>query len=144
MWQAQQNLSQHQVRVRSPTKRAQSVTLLTCIWLEVRSRHSQSSLRFIFLNPSAQLPGLYLEIKQQTSCYMLIPIRYTLTTQTFDATLRKASLIKPKKNSGASARQRTIPTERPPLVGEVNANFSGRRVSRGQRNKSPQPLISVF
>jgi hypothetical protein len=28
-------------------------------------------------------------------------------------------------NSGVLIRQRTIPTERPPLVGEVNANFSG-------------------
>jgi hypothetical protein len=27
--------------------------------------------------------------------------------------------------SGALVRQLTIPTERPPLVGEVNANFSG-------------------
>jgi hypothetical protein len=26
--------------------------------------------------------------------------------------------------SGASVRQRTIPTERPPLVGEVSPNFS--------------------
>jgi hypothetical protein len=30
-----------------------------------------------------------------------------------------------KKNSGASVRQRTIPTERPPFVGKVSANFSG-------------------
>jgi hypothetical protein len=30
-----------------------------------------------------------------------------------------------KKNSGALVRQRTTPTERPPLVGEVIANFSG-------------------
>jgi hypothetical protein len=29
------------------------------------------------------------------------------------------------KNSGASVRQRTIPTERLPLVGEVSVNFSG-------------------
>jgi hypothetical protein len=27
-------------------------------------------------------------------------------------------------NSGALVRQRTIPTERPPLVGEVSANFN--------------------
>jgi hypothetical protein len=26
-------------------------------------------------------------------------------------------------NSGPSVRQRTVPTERPPLVGEVSANF---------------------
>jgi hypothetical protein len=46
-------------------------------------------------------------------------------------------------NSVVSVRKRTIPTERPPLVGEVSANFSGKRVSRGQRNESPRPLISV-
>jgi hypothetical protein len=40
-----------------------------------------------------------------------------------------------KTKSGALVRQRTIPTERPPLVGE--ANFSAQRVSRGQRNESP-------
>jgi hypothetical protein len=38
-------------------------------------------------------------------------------------------------------RNRTIPTERPPLVGEVSANFCGYRVSHGQRNGSPRPLI---
>jgi len=45
----------------------------------------------------------------------------------------------------ALVRERTIPTERPPPVGEVSANFfAGRGVSRGQRNGSPRPLISVF
>jgi hypothetical protein len=41
-------------------------------------------------------------------------------------------------------RKRTIPTERPPLVGEVSVNFCGYRVSRGQRNGSRRPLKSVF
>jgi hypothetical protein len=41
-------------------------------------------------------------------------------------------------------RKRTMPTERPPLVGEVSANFCGYRVSRDQRNGFPRPLISVF
>jgi hypothetical protein len=49
-----------------------------------------------------------------------------------------------QKNSVALVRKRTILTERPPLVGEVSVNFSGQRVSRGQRNKSPRPLISGF
>jgi hypothetical protein len=49
-----------------------------------------------------------------------------------------------KKNSVALVRKRTIPTERPPLFGEVGTNFNGERVSRGQRNESPRPLISVF
>jgi hypothetical protein len=33
---------------------------------------------------------------------------------------------KKKSNSVASVRERTIPTERPPLVGEVIANFADR------------------
>jgi hypothetical protein len=32
---------------------------------------------------------------------------------------------KKTKNAGALVRQRTVLTERPPLVGEVSANFSG-------------------
>jgi hypothetical protein len=47
-------------------------------------------------------------------------------------------------NSGALVRQRTIPTERPPFVGEVSDSFTEYRVLRGQRNESPRPLISVF
>jgi hypothetical protein len=35
-----------------------------------------------------------------------------------------------------SASELYRPTERPPLVGEVSANFSGKRVSCGQRNDS--------
>ena len=33
--------------------------------------------------------------------------------------------------SVALVRERTIPTERPPPVGEVSANFADRGVSRG-------------
>jgi len=52
---------------------------------------------------------------------------------------------KKKKNSVALVCERTIPTESPPPVGEVGANFfADRGVSRGQRNGSPRPLISVF
>jgi hypothetical protein len=42
-------------------------------------------------------------------------------------------------NSVASVRERTILAERPPLVGEVIANFCGYRVPRGQRDGSLQP-----
>jgi hypothetical protein len=35
--------------------------------------------------------------------------------------------------------QANYTTERPPLVGEVSANFCGERVSRVQRNGSPRP-----
>jgi hypothetical protein len=42
-------------------------------------------------------------------------------------------------SSVASVRERTIPIERPQLVGEVSANFCGCRVLRGQRDVSPRP-----
>src|SRR5215510_13445563 len=47
-------------------------------------------------------------------------------------------------NSVALVRERTIPTERPPPVGEVSPTFADRGVSRGQRNGSPRPLISFL
>jgi hypothetical protein len=46
-------------------------------------------------------------------------------------------------NSVALVRERTIPTERPPLVGEVNDNFCVQRVSRGQRNGPPRPYSRI-
>jgi hypothetical protein len=46
---------------------------------------------------------------------------------------------KQKKNSMVWVRERTIPTERPPLVGEVTASFCGWRVPRGQRDGSLRP-----
>jgi hypothetical protein len=51
---------------------------------------------------------------------------------------------KRKKNSVALVRKQTIHAERPPLVGEVCANFCRYRVSRGQHNGSPWPLIPIF
>jgi hypothetical protein len=44
-----------------------------------------------------------------------------------------------KQNSVALVRERTVPIERPLLVGEVSTNFCGWRVSRGQHNGSPRP-----
>jgi hypothetical protein len=35
--------------------------------------------------------------------------------------------------------ERTIPTQRPPLAGEISATFCGWRVSRGQRDGSLRP-----
>jgi hypothetical protein len=42
-------------------------------------------------------------------------------------------------NSVAWVSERTIPTERPPLVGEVSANFYVWRVRRDQRDESLLP-----
>jgi hypothetical protein len=47
---------------------------------------------------------------------------HTILSVYFNSVLQK---INAKKTSGALVLQRTIPTERPPLVGEVSANFSG-------------------
>jgi hypothetical protein len=44
-----------------------------------------------------------------------------------------------KKNFMVWVRERPIATERPPLVGEVTANFCGKRVPRGQRDGSLRP-----
>jgi hypothetical protein len=50
------------------------------------------------------------------------------------ASLRLVSIK--KLNSMVWVRERTIPTERPPLVGEVIADFCGQRVTRGQHDGS--------
>jgi hypothetical protein len=44
-----------------------------------------------------------------------------------------------KLNSVVVIRDRTIPTERQPLIGEVSSKVCEQRVSRGQRNGSPRP-----
>jgi hypothetical protein len=49
-----------------------------------------------------------------------------------------------KLNSLVLVRERTIPTERPTLVGEVSANFLGQNVSRSQRRGSPTAVFSAF
>jgi hypothetical protein len=66
---------------------------------------------------------------------------------------RNTSVIWQQTNSVALVRERNIPTERPPIVGEVNTNFCRWRVLRGQlngtlRQKSrfyrPEPLLFSF
>jgi hypothetical protein len=46
-------------------------------------------------------------------------------------------------NSVGWVRERTTPTQRQPLVGEVGDNFWGQRVPHGQHNGSPTTVISV-
>jgi hypothetical protein len=41
-------------------------------------------------------------------------------------------------------RERTIPTERPPLVSEVIANDCGQRVPRGQRDEFLRPNLGFL
>jgi hypothetical protein len=51
---------------------------------------------------------------------------------------------KTNTNSVALVRERTIPTERQHLVGEVSANFCGQRVSRGQCNGPQRPYSRLL
>jgi hypothetical protein len=48
-----------------------------------------------------------------------------------------------QRSEGALDRERTIPTERPPFVGEVSANLCGHRMSRGQRDGSLWPYSRI-
>jgi hypothetical protein len=57
--------------------------------------------------------------------------------------VHEAYVKKKKRNSVALVRKRTVPIERPPLIGEVSAKFCGENMSRGQRDGSPRPLISI-
>jgi hypothetical protein len=46
-------------------------------------------------------------------------------TQRLETTARNHNIFLLKLNSVALVREQTIPTEQPPLVGEVSANFFG-------------------
>jgi len=53
-------------------------------------------------------------------------IHYSIEHIAFSAEYKlSTTIVKKKKNSVALVRERTIPTERPPPVGEVSANFCG-------------------
>jgi hypothetical protein len=83
----------------------------------------------------------------QTSTVSICAPIFTMTPQKSPVPIARViiSLTENKKQTPWPLfRKRTVPTERPPLVGEVSANFSGQRVSRGQRNESPRPLSSIL
>jgi hypothetical protein len=52
---------------------------------------------------------------------LMLSFTYTGVSELTRTSIHEIFLLSP----GALVRQRTIPTERPPLVGEVSANFSG-------------------
>jgi hypothetical protein len=56
-----------------------------------------------------------------------------------NTTMRRKISTPWQTNSMVWVGERTIPTERPPLVGEVIAYFCGYRVPRGQRDRSLRP-----
>jgi hypothetical protein len=53
------------------------------------------------------------------------------------------SILNTKTSFVARIRERTIPTERPPLVSEVSADFCGYRVPCGQRDGSLWPYSRI-
>ena len=69
----------------------------------------QTTIRFVFILPN--------------------PLRYIAVEEVSVEKIGLLNLasLKTKLNSVALVRERTIPTERPPPVGEVSANFCGKR-----------------
>jgi hypothetical protein len=93
--------------------------------------HLESRLRIIYLHSATRLHGVELNLARRQRAFLLASAIFKNINKT---------------NSVALVRVRTIPTERPPLVGEVSANFCGWRVLRGQHNGSlrfsrSQPLL---
>jgi hypothetical protein len=73
-------------------------------------------------------------VKQEVLKPVLHSFKYDILVQLFYSNC----------NSMALVRERTIPTERPPLVGEVNASFLLIEVSRGQADGSLRPYSRIF
>jgi hypothetical protein len=91
--------------------------------------------RLLNLNWNAELRFLHrLQSSQMLMCfpvtcyYSNIPphaFSQSLPTDVLTASQNRLPALSLKKNSMVWVRERTIPTERPPLVGEVIANFCG-------------------
>ena len=90
------------------------------------------SLRYFRLNGNKYFPKILMCICDKTTlhtgwrtkCHTIDCARNTFLLLQKHLT-SGTELILIKKNSVALVRERTIPTERPPSVGEVSANFCG-------------------
>jgi hypothetical protein len=71
-------------------------------------------------------PGHYLEVSSQFHAPASLSPQYQLVWKLEGGGVPDAVAINKKKLQGL-VRQRTIPTERPPLVGKVSANESRGR-----------------
>ena len=80
-------------------------------------------------------------LKRATFFIILNVVMRTLTSL-FEG-LRNLKLC-PIKNSVALVRERTIPTERPPPVGEVSANFCGKRGVTWSAQRIPTAVNLCF
>jgi hypothetical protein len=84
----------------------------------------------IFLSPSSHMPGYYLKLVMTASFW--IPSNSLFSAiRSSDAiwlellTVSLTKLKRTKQTPCPVVLKQTIPTERPPLVGEVSANYSG-------------------
>jgi hypothetical protein len=102
------------VKNRKPRGLLQAVMLLRSVgtWFESRSGHRLLllGLSVVFLSPYRPL---LLSIFSQAIIH----------ESSYNSTLHPELLTKTKLNSVAWVDEKSIPTERPPLVGEVSANF---------------------
>jgi hypothetical protein len=67
---------------------------------------------------------LYGQLKEFPYAIKLNPAQFMMKVMAMFLWIHSDAAYK-KKNSVASVRKRTIPTERPPLVGQLSANFCG-------------------
>jgi hypothetical protein len=116
-------------------KQASAYQLLPCSWFEKYEQLSfiySCSCPLSFLISHNKLDGL-ITYRQQSQLQIWVFMAsfciFLETLATFHVSGRSATKclrnLKTKTNSAIWVRERTIPTERPPLVGEVSANFCG-------------------
>jgi hypothetical protein len=89
---------------------------------------SLSSLRFfmVYLRPASQIPGQSFKLDHDQ--FLPNPFQLIIYCHPIILIYRQHHEINYKyirKTSVALFRERIMPTERPPLVGEVSANFCG-------------------
>jgi hypothetical protein len=101
-------------------------SVVRLVWADVSEEHIDSVFRIQRKSWRQYVNGPHGVISQKMVLFITTAVR--------------TSNHKLQLNSVALFRQRTIPTERPPLVGEVVPTFA----DSGQRNGLPRPLISVF
>jgi hypothetical protein len=85
--------------------------------------------------------------KKLAKLFYRTPYTVSDSSQNFFVDFKHTSLVaddKRVKNSVALVRERTIPTERPPLVGEVSGNLCGQRGVAWSVQRIPTAVFSSF
>jgi hypothetical protein len=97
--------------------------------LKSRGRHSRTPHQFRVL-PQRQISLMF------SCCTRPVAVRFKRVLYVDNNSTKLIAV--------ALVRKRSIPTERPALVGEASANFCRKKVSRGRLNGFSRPLISAF